>query len=376
MADPLNDVPGQPSSSAASLDDRAATYNTPGDSRDRSGEERAPSPGVDQGETRETLLEAVQKAVSDEEQRPGRDTRDASGAPLTPGPQSATAAQGTPVHGSPDGLRPSEPDLPDEVTQEEFSQYTPRMRRRVQKLVDQRRSLQGQVDQLRQSLGPGAEAADQVSNYLRDNDISREDFLLTLELAAAMRRGDFRAFYAGVKPYMDLAEQYLGLQLPQDLQAVVQRGEMSPLAAAIFHRERMDRALSDTQRLRQAHSIDMRDSAAAQQSLRQSVMNSVNAWEAGIVQQDPDYALKKAAVNDTMWSVLRERGNPQTPEQAVSIAHEAYQRVNRHYQNWGPPPRRPTSRTPNSTGRFNGAAPEPRNLREAVEQAIDRARAN
>jgi hypothetical protein len=364
MADTLSDVPEQASPSAASQDDRASTYNTPGE------DTAARSPSADQGETRETLLEAVQKAVSDEEQRPGRDSpREASGAPLTPGPQSETAAQ------RPDGLRPSEPDLPDEVSEAELSQYPPQMRRRITKLVKQRHTARTEVDQLKQQLGPGAEAADQVSKYLRDNDISREDFLLTLELAAAMRRGDFRAFYAGVKPYMDLAEQYLGLQLPQDLQAVVQRGEMSPQAAAIFHRERMDRALSDTQRLRQAHTIDMRDSVQAQHQLRQNVMNSVNAWEAGIVQQDPDYALKKAAVNDTMWSVLRERGNPQTPEQAVGIAQEAYQRVNRHYQNWGPPPRRPTSRTPTSTGRYNGAGPEPRNLREAVEQAIDRARA-
>ena len=358
MADDLHDLPVQPSSSAAPQD-RAATFNTPGEPSP------APSPSADQGETRETLLEAVQKAVSDEDQRPSpRESREPSGAPLAPGTQPVLAAQSRPAD-----------DLPDDISQDEYSQYSPRTRRRIEKLVEQRRVARAAIDQMRQNLGPGAEAADQVSKYLRDNDISREDFLLTLELAAAMRRGDFRSFYVGVKPYMDLAEQYLGLALPQDLQTVVQRGEMSPQAAAIFHRERMDRALSDTQRLRQAHSIDMRDTAAAQYPLQSNVMNSVNAWEAGIVQRDPDYALKKAAVSDTMWSVLRERGNPQTPEQAVAIAQEAYQRVNRHYQNWGPPPRRPTSRTPTSTGRFNGAAPEPRNLREAVEQAIDRARA-
>lgn len=360
MAD-STDVPASQSSSMTAAEDRASTFNTPGETTTP-----APPPSADQGETRETLLEAVTKAVPEfQEQRPGRDAREPSGAPLAPGPQADTATQ---------GIRPAD-DLPDEISQEEFSQASPRTRRRIEKLVSERRSLRTEVDQLRSTLGPGSEAADQVSKYLRDNDISREDFLLTLELAAAMRRGDFRSFYAGVKPYMDLAEQYLGLQLPQDLQQVVQRGEMSPQAAAIFHRERMDRALSDTQRLRQAYTIDQRDTTAAQQQLRDAVGNSVNAWEASVVASDPDYALKKAAVSDTMWSVLRERGNPQTPEQAVAIAQEAYARVNRHYQNWGPPPRRSTSRQPSSTGRFNGAAPEPRNLREAVEMAIDRARA-
>lgn len=362
MAD-STDVPASQSSSMTAAEDRASTFNTPGESTP------APPPSADQGETRETLLEAVTKAVPEfQEQRPGRDAREPSGAPLAPSTQADTATHGRPPTGQPE-------DLPDEVSQEEFSLASPKTRRRIEKLVSERRGLRSEIDRLRSTLGPGSEAADQVSKYLRDNDISREDFLLTLELAAAMRRGDFRSFYAGVKPYMDLAEQYLGLQLPQDLQQVVQRGEMSPQAAAIFHRERMDRALSDTQRLRQAHTIDQRDTAVAQQQLRDAVGNTVNAWEASIVASDPDYALKKAAVSDTMWSVLRERGNPQTPEQAVAIAQEAYARVNRHYQNWGPPPRRPTSRQPSSTGRFNGAAPEPRNLREAVEMAIDRARA-
>jgi hypothetical protein len=265
--------------------------------------------------------------------------------------------------------------LPDEVSPDELSQYNPQTRRRINKLVEQRRGLRTELDRVKADLAPGAEAADQVSTYLRNNDISREDFLLTLELAGAMRRGDFRSFYAGVKPYMDLAEQYLGLQLPQDLQNVVQQGQMTPQAAALYHRERMDRALSDTQRMRQAQAIDMRDTASAQQHLRSSVESSVNAWEASVVAADPDYALKKAAVNDVMWSVLNERGRPETSEQAVAIAQEAYRRVNTHYQQWSPPPRRSTTRQPSSTGRFNGAAPEPRNLREAVEQAIDRARA-
>jgi hypothetical protein len=359
------DVPTSSPSPVTAAGDRASTFNTPGETTP------APPPSADQGETRETLLEAVTKAVPElQEQRPGRETpREPSGAPLAPSTQADTATQGTRLAtGQPD-------DLPDEVSQEEFSQANPRTRRRIEKLVNERRALRTEIDRLRATLGPGSEAADQVSKYLRENDISREDFLLTLELSAAMRRGDFRTFYAGVKPYMDLAEQYLGLQLPQDMQQVVQRGEMSPQAAAIFHRERMDRALSDTQRLRQAYTIDQRDTAEAQQQLRDAVGNSVNAWEASVVASDPDYALKKAAVSDTMWSVLRERGNPQTPEQAVAIAQEAYARVNRHYQNWGPPPRRSTSRQPSSTGRFNGAAPEPRNLREAVEMAIDRARA-
>jgi hypothetical protein len=318
--------------------------------------DRSPDQGV---ETRQSLLDAVQQAVPEmRDARSDRVEREPSGVPLAPGRQPDAAA------------RPSEDDLPDEVTQEELSQYGPQSRRRINRLVDQRKSLRAEIDRVQKTLGPGADAADHVAQFMKSNDISREDFTQLLDRAAELRRGDFAAFYRGVKPYMDLAEQYLGLQLPQDLQRVVQSGQMSPQAAALFHRERMDRALSDTQRMRQSYAYDLRDSAASQQQLQHGVMNAVNAWEASVVAADPDYALKKAAVNDVMWSVVREHGTPQSPEQAVAVAQEAYRRVNAHYGQWAPPQRRATPRTPSSTGRFNGAAPQPTSLREAVSMAI------
>ena len=73
-------------------------------------------------------------------------------------------------------------------------------------------------------LEPSAHAAEQVTKYLRDHDIGQDDFLMGLELMAAMRRGDFRKFYEGVRPYMKLCEEYLGISLPPDLQQQVLRG--------------------------------------------------------------------------------------------------------------------------------------------------------
>ena len=95
-----------------------------------------------------------------------------------------------------------------------------------------------------------------MTKYLQDNDIGQDDFLLTLELAAAMRRGDFKTFYEGVRPYMQLAEEYLGVQLPQDLQQRVAEGHMTTQAARLFARERMDRMLAESQRVRQAQVYD------------------------------------------------------------------------------------------------------------------------
>jgi hypothetical protein len=330
------------------------------------GETSAPSPSAtetQQGETRETLLQHVQKAVS--EPRTSHAEQDAGGVPLAPAASSGAAP-------STDAARSADDDLPDEVTPEELARYHPSAKRRVEKLIDQRRALRADVDRLR-ALEPQAQAADSVTKYLRDNDIARDDFLLTLELAAAMRRGDFKTFYEGVRPYMQLAEEYLGIALPNDLQQAVQQGQMTSQAARMFARERMDRALSESQRVRQAQLHDNATTVMAQQHLANAVRDEVNKWEQATMAADPDYAAKKAAVQDTMWAVVRENGAPQSPEHAVNIAKEAYRRVNERYRSWTPP-RRPTSPQPRSTGRTNGAAPEPKTLQEAVAQAVERAR--
>ena len=199
-------------------------------------------------------------------------------------------------------------DLSEDVSPEELAAYRLGTKRRVDKLVKQRNearataeSQRTELDQLKARI-PQADAAASVQKYLRDNDIGKEDFMLTLELAAAMRRGDFKAFYEGVQPYMRLAEEYLGIQLPQDLQQRVREGQMTTQAAAMYARERMDRALSESQRLRQAQQFDTQTQTAAQQKLQTDVRDSVNAWEQTMAASDPDYATKKPLLQEVMWS--------------------------------------------------------------------------
>ena len=271
-------------------------------------------------------------------------------------------------------------DLSDDPGADELSVYRGGARRRVEKLVRQRNEARAALDQHRAELEqlkvriPQADAAASVQKYLRENDIGKDDFMLTLELAAAMRRGDFKAFYEGVQPYVKLAEEYLGISLPPDLRQRVQEGHMTAPAAAMFHRERMDRALSESHRLRQAQMFDQHQQATAQQNLTVAVRDNVNAWEQQTMRSDPDYAVKKPLLEQVMWAVVRESGNPQSPEHAVNIAKEAYRRVNELSARWAPP-KRPTSRQPSSIGRTNGAAPEPKSLKDAIVQAMDRARA-
>jgi hypothetical protein len=372
MADAENSTPTAPALENAAPSPASPEQATPSPSTP-TGETTAPSPSAKPATSREALLEAVQKAVPDKP-RPDqlREGEGAGGASPAPAAKSDAAS-----HDEEDLSDLSDDPTPQELLEGNFQGGG---RRRVKKLLRQRdearntaETQRAQIEQLNARM-PQAEAAASVQKYLIDNDIGKDDFLLTLELAAAMRRGDFRAFYEGVKPYVDLAEQYLGVSLPQDLQQRVREGHMTTEAARLFARERMDRGLADTARLRTAQRYDQTVQQTAQQNLSAAVVQKVNAWEQATMQSDPDYAAKKPLLQDVMWSVVRERGAPPTPDAAVEIAKEAYRRVNEHSARWAPP-KRPTSRQPSSTGRTNGAAPEAKNLKEAVAQAIERARA-
>lgn len=336
--------------------------------------EGAPSPSATEqtsGETHQSLLEAVQEAVPSLRQEQSEDD---GGEGASPAPTAKKDQTASPDDADDDGS------LPDDVTSEEMAKYAQSAKRRVKKLVGQRRELRAEVDRLK-GIEPSAKAADSVSTYLRENDIGREDFLHTLELAASLRRGDFRTFYEGIQPYVKLAEEYLGVSLPNDLQQAVRQGQMTTDAAVRFSRERMDRAIAQNSHLRTqqqaaAQQQHFQQQAAVQQReiLANTVRDHVNSWEQTVMQHDPDYAAKRAAVQDTMWAVVRETGAPQTPEHAVSIAREAYRRVNERYRSWTPP-KRPTSRNPSSTGRTTGAAPEAKSLLDVVKHARESARA-
>ena len=319
-----------------------------------------PSPGATEGDIGGSLLDALQTSVP--ELRQDDDYTDADG---SRGASPAKVARDR-----------SEPELPEEATPEEIARLSKTAQRRIKKMNAQRQKLASEVQRLK-SIEPSAQAADQVTDYLRKHDIGQDDFLFGLEMMASMRQGNFRKFYEGVQPYMKLAEEYLGLSLPPDLQAQVNQGHMTSQAAAMYSRERMDKAMAQTNAVRQQAMLQQHQATSAQQIqqsqrevLATKVANSVNAWEAQIARQDPDYAAKKAAVQNTMWAVVREQGPPQSPEHGILIAQEAYRRVNEQYRAWGPQ-RRPTSRSPSSTGRTAGVAPEPKSLLEAVRFARD-----
>ena len=309
---------------------------------------QVPSPGTDTGDTGESLLDAVHRAVPELRQDDDGDTDGSRG----DSPSQVARER-------------REPELPEEATPEEIARLSKTAQRRIKKLNSQRQKLVNELQRLR----PDAAMAAKVTEYLRKHDIGQDDFLMGLELMAAMRHGDFAKFHAGVQPYMKLCEEYLGISLPPDLQQQVQQGHMTTQAAAMYSRERMDRAMAQTNAVRNQAALEQHQQTSSRKVLADQVAAAVNHWELQIARSDPNYAAKKAAVQTTMMAIVQEHGPPRSPDHGMQIAQEAYRRVNEQYRGWTMPQRRPTSRVPSSTGRTAGVAPEAKTLLEAVQFA-------
>lgn len=312
------------------------------------------SPSEAKGETKESLLEAVLKAVKPKDSEGDSDDETS--------PSSEDSAKSPETAEGKDG-EPKGPDLSKDPSPEELSRYKKDTRERILQLIDQRNSFRAEADVTRT-----------LREFLVVNDIAREDFQLTLDLAAAMRRGDFRTFLEGVGPYVQLATQALGMALPPDLQQQVQAGRLPFDAAAQMSRDRYSRALAEQHSQRATQIVSSQQQSAAQASLAQAIEQGVQAWENGIRQSDPDYGRKEETVRNFLWSVVQERGVPNSPEMAVEIAREAYNRANNTFRAFTPQPRA-TKAVPSSVSRSapGGARPEPKSLMEAAMLGLERA---
>ena len=346
MADPSTADPGLEHAEPA---DTGSIEHAPTQTTDVS----APSSGAEKSETKETLLEAVLKAV-----KPAEDAEEEE--PLAgTSPPSEQAPPGPDAKGEGDKA-----DLTKDPTTEELAAYNKRTRERVEKLLGERNAYRAE-----------AEVTQTLRNFLVTNDIAREDFQLTLDLAAAMRRGDFKAFLEGVGPYVQLATQAMGITLPTDLEQEVRAQRMTFDTAAQMSRDRYARALAEQRATRTAQIATAQTTTAQTQHLQRSIESTVASWEQGIRQTDPDYGRKEETVRQLLWSVVNEKGVPTSPEHAVEIAKEAYARANKTFATFAPQ-RQATRAVPSSVNNraASGARSEPKSMMEAAELGLARAR--
>jgi hypothetical protein len=282
---------------------------------------------------------------------------------VVPQDQAAATGEGTP---SPDQTAEKLPE-PD-PSEAELKKLRPETRRRFERLLAQR----NEARQAWETVQPELDQHRQMQGFLQQAQLAPDDVNALLGVGAALRRGDYRAFLEGVTPYVLAAQEAIGIRYSPDLQQQVDEGLIDENTAREMTQTR-HRAAQAEARLNE---VNQRQHVAQQQQGVDAIRSTVDNWEAAIRQRDPDYALMSDAVRRYAQGLIQEHGLPRTPQDAVALTQAAYDEVKTMLGRTRPAPR-PTRATPPGIHVATGtSAAAPRNMKEAVLQALQNARAS
>ena len=316
----------------------------------------APSSGDTPLSDREGLLAAV-RAVVKVQDTPANP--EATGDAATQGQDTDTAGTARETSGTP----PPDATPPEgDPTAAELRKLRPETRRRFEHLLGQRDEARATLN----NLAPEIEQHRQLQGYLREHQLAAEDVNALLGVGASLRKGDYQAFLNGVMPYVQAAQEALGVRLAPDMQRQVDDGLITEETAREVTRTRF-RANQAEDRVRQETTTRAQED---QNRALTEVRTAVETWENGVKGRDPDYSLKAVAVRRFSQALMQERGAPRTPAQAVALVEEAYRDATDAFAKARPSPR-PTRVAPSGiNGTSHGAASEPGSMKEAALMAL------
>lgn len=255
----------------------------------------------------------------------------------------------------------------DEEEEKPSTEDSPSARKKINKLLKQRRELRDEVS----SLKAPAEIGAQLSSFATSHDLSSDDIVNALHIAATLRRGDYTAFYEMVAPYVRHAQEYLGVVLPQDLQQMVEQQQMTETAAREFAKTRFDQQRTQIENQR----MNELSQQYFTQQVQGNVARAVTDYESQLAASDPDWKAKAGFVHRAVGALLRERGGSiNSVEEAVALVKQGYDEVNHQFKRFAQP-KRATPPAPGGTTSHTTARAAPKNLMEAALAGLERSRA-
>ena len=306
-------------------------------------------------QSKESLLDAVLKVANVTEE------------PTVEGEKASdeTSNQVKPEEGEKEEDDESSPET--EASAEEVPDSVPApVKKKIRKLQKEALKYKHEIENLK----PSAEIGQQLQNYASSNNLSSEDVVFALDLAAMVARNDYDGFYKVISPLIRHAQEVTGVVLPQDLQGMVEQQQMTPQMAQEFARTRFERAQYENQ-ARQMQQVQQTQQVS---QVKDTVQRSVSAFEQRLAAQDPDYKAKADAVRRAAQAMLYERGGRiNNQQEALQIVQAAYNEVNQQYRRINKPSRA-TAPTPGASNpQTPPARTAPKSLMEAAMQGLSKA---
>jgi hypothetical protein len=209
----------------------------------------------------------------------------------------------------------------------------------------------------------GHEQYEKIQSSLREMKLSAEETAQGLSIMGLMKSNPQAALEA-LQPIISNLQQVTGQVIPEDIQQKIEDGYMDEDVGKELARARAD---VEIQKNANQQMLNEQEQMKTQDHLN-VIAQSVTNWEENIRKTDPDFELKQDEIDDRVSALVRENGRPNSSEDALALAQNAYETVNkRHQSRMGA--KRPIRSL--SGGKLGGSpVPEPKSLMDAVQNAL------
>lgn len=350
------DTAAPPAAPETLVDDAGTTPDTP-----------ASSPGTDATEDAgpKTLAEAIEKALDGEAEPEDPEAK----APV-PDPKPADTAAPADAPKEPQSEPDKVPD--DDPTDDELKAMRPGARRRVTELLSQRNTARRERDDFAGKLQAAeADATNyrEVTAFMAQARLEPAEVRELFDIGAKLKSADPKQLNEALSILLPLTTGLLeltGRAVPADLKSKVDAGEMTEEIARQMARDRATARMAQQTTQRVTSEVAQQQRRAQQTNYQTAISGAVDSWVQGIRKTDLDFDRKSQAMEDAAYAILMRRGPPQSPEQAVEYAKEAYARVNANFRAAAPRPVATRPSPSGSSGNRSGLTPAPKTLEEAI----------
>lgn len=239
---------------------------------------------------------------------------------------------------------------------------------RWQKKLETERELRAKVATFEQEAEPlrtKAGQLDQIGQFMATNSLTPDEMAEGMEIMALMKRDPAKALEA-LRPKLDALEIATGSRFPSDIQERLDAGKIDEEGARELTKTRFEAKANET---RADEATEQLTQTNAQQ-LQAGMRTAVQSWEADLKTRDPDYSQKQSFVIDRT-RVLAQQNPPKTADDAVKLAKQAYEDVNKQIRQFVPA-KTATAATATSDQSSTRSAPTPKSLEDIVRQSIAR----
>lgn len=214
-----------------------------------------------------------------------------------------------------------------------------------------------------------ASAYREIQSFVNNAGLTGEEVDAGLEMVRLIKHDPAKA-WESLQPIVSSLKQFVGDELPKDLNDLVESGKMDEEVAAKFAKERAQTQHAQSVQARKLEQ-DRRNADKGVADAREAVKNAVTEWETNWSKSDPDFSKKHSFVRDRVVRIIRESGKmPATPAEAVDISNRAKEQIEAEMK--GMLPRKREKRV--VTGGAVKAKPEPKTFLEACKAGAEATR--